>query len=490
MIRIIMQSCIFPYVRTKSSFFYDFSLTLELLHGLYLHPHGGEVKMKKDYIHKQFWNYVLPSMFTMLLSGFYAIVDGLFVGNAVGDTALGAINLAYPIQVILNATAIGLGIGGSVVMSRSRGDGKEDKARHAMGSTLALLLVCGIILSVGLLALHPMLLRMLGAKGAMYAQARSYIIVVLMGGLLPVLGNGLNPLLRNYGKTFLATAIMSSGLMTNIILDYLFVFRFHMGLAGAAWATITAQGVVAVLTLLYMYARELKSYSRKDIVPDIPLVQSIVRIGLSPFGQTMAPSLVIVLTNWMCLRYGGDAAVTIYSVVSYVLCSAQLLLQGIGDGVQPLISFYYGAKKEDKIHILYRKAFFVTIAVSLILCIAVVLFLNPLTALFGISDAIFEGAKTAILITTLSFPFLGITRVTSAIFYATEKTRNSTFLVYMEPCLLLPLSLFALSFLFQLNGIWMAYPAAQLILCGIALFMKNPLHAPAALPQTQEQTLC
>ena len=278
--------------------------------------------MKKDYIHKQFWNYVLPSMFTMLLSGFYAIVDGLFVGNAVGDTALGAINLAYPIQVILNATAIGLGIGGSVVMSRSRGDGKEDKARHAMGSTLALLLVCGIILSVGLLALHPMLLRMLGAKGAMYAQARSYIIVVLMGGLLPVLGNGLNPLLRNYGKTFLATAIMSSGLMTNIILDYLFVFRFHMGLAGAAWATITAQGVVAVLTLLYMYARELKSYSRKDIVPDVPLVQSIVRIGLSPFGQTMAPSLVIVLTNWMCLRYGGDAAVTIYSVVSYVLCTA------------------------------------------------------------------------------------------------------------------------------------------------------------------------
>ena len=94
------------------------------------------------------------------------------------------------------------------------------------------------------------------------------------------------------------------------------------------------------------------------------------------------------------------------------------------------------------------------------------------------------------MITTVSFPFLGITRVTSAIFYATEKTRNSTFLVYMEPCLLLPLSLFALSFLFQLNGIWMAYPAAQLILCGIALFMKNPLHAPAALPQTQEQTLC
>lgn len=446
--------------------------------------------MKKDYIHKQFWNYVLPSMFAMLLSGFYAIVDGLFVGNAVGDSALGAINLAYPIQVILNATAIGLGIGGSVVMSRSRGDGNEAKARHAMGSTLALLIASGIVLSVILLAMHPMLLHMLGAEGILYEQARSYIAVVLLGGLLPVLGNGLNPLLRNYGKTFLATAIMSSGLITNIVLDYLFVFRFHMGLAGAAWATIIAQGVVAVLSLAYMYARELHSYSWKDAIPDLPLVTSIVRIGLSPFGQTMAPSLVIVLTNWMCLRYGGNSAVTIYSVVSYVLCSAQLLLQGIGDGVQPLISFYYGAGKEDKIHILYRKAFLVTIAVSLILCTAVILFLNPLTALFGISDTIFEGAKTAILITTLSFPFLGITRVTSAIFYATEKTRNSTFLVYMEPCFLLPVSLFVLSYLFQLNGIWAAYPAAQLVLCGIALIMKNPLHAPTAILQTEEQSAC
>ena len=121
---------------------------------------------------------------------------------------------------------------------------------------------------------------------------------------------------------------------------------------------------------------------------------------------------------------------------------------GIGDGVQPLISFYYGAKKEDKIHILYR-SLFVTIAVSLILCIAVVLFLNPLTALFGISDAIFEGAKTAILITTVSFPFLGITRVTSAIFLCDRKNTKFHFsglhgalltIALKSVCFILPVS--------------------------------------------------
>lgn len=442
--------------------------------------------MKNEIINKQFWRYVLPSMFAMLLSGFYSIIDGLFVGNAVGDTALGAINIAYPIQVILSSSAIGLGIGGSVVMSRNRGDGNESKARHAMGSTLALLLIAGITLTIILLFIHPALLVWLGAKGSLYAQAKSYIFVILLGGLFLMLGNGLNPILRNYGKTYLATCIMCSGLVTNIVLDYIFVFRFRWGLGGAGLATITAQAVVAVLSLLYIYARELHSYSWKEAIPDFPLIKSIVRIGLSPFGQTLAPSIIIVITNWMCIRYGGNSAVTIYSVVSYVLYSAQLLLQGIGDGVQPLLSFYYGAGKEKNIHIIYRKAFYVTLATSFFLAGAVLIFINPLTTLFGISDQIFTMTKEAILITTISFPFLGIVRLTSAVFYATEKTRNSTFLVYLDPCFILPVCLFILSSYLGLNGIWLAYPIAQIVLSGISLYMKNPRHSYIMLQKEQQ----
>lgn len=441
--------------------------------------------MKNEIINKQFWRYVLPSMFAMLLSGFYSIVDGLFVGNAVGDTALGAINIAYPIQVILSASAIGLGIGGSVVMSRNRGDGNETKARHAMGSTLALLLIAGIILSIILLFTHPTLLTWLGAEGDLYVQAKSYIFIILLGGLFLMLGNGLNPILRNYGKTYLATCIMSSGLITNIVLDYLFVFRFRWGLGGAALATITAQAVVAILSLIYIYARELHTYSWREAIPDLPLIKSIIRIGLSPFGQTLAPSLVIVITNWMCIRYGGNSAVTIYSVVSYVLYSAQLLLQGIGDGVQPLLSFYYGAGKEKNIHMIYRKAFYVTLGASFLLAAAVLIFINPLTALFGISDQIFAQTKEAILITTISFPFLGIVRVTSAVFYATEKTRNSSILVYLDPCFLFPICLFALSSYLGLTGIWLAYPAAQILLSSISLYMKNPRHSYVILQNEQ-----
>lgn len=429
--------------------------------------------MNSNTINKQFWQYVLPSMFAMLLSGFYAMIDGLFVGNAIGDIALGAINLAYPIQTVLNASAMGLGIGGAVVMSCCRGNKEEAKARHAMGSTLLLLLLTGLGLSFLLWSAHPMLLHMLGAQGELYDLAESYTVVILLGGIFLMLGNGVNPLIRNYGKTYLATCIMSSGLLTNIVLDYVFIIRMNFGLIGAAWATILAQAMVAILSLVYLYIQELRFYTRKELTLRLSLIKNILRIGISPFGQTMAPSLVIVLTNWMCLYYGGNAAITMYSVVSYVLWSVQLLLQGIGDGVQPLLSFYHGANKKEVIQLLYHKAFYLAVLVSLLLCVAVVLFLDPLISLFGVSEAIFASVKTAVLITALSFPFLGIVRVTCALFYATEETRKSTLLVYVEPCLLLPVCLLVLSYFFHLSGVWSAYPLAQLLLSILAMILHH-----------------
>ena len=445
---------------------------------VYTDKHARGDRMNKTYLHRQFWKYVLPSMFAMLLSGFYAIVDGLFVGNAIGNTALAAINIAYPIQVVLNASAIGIGIGGAVVMSSAKGKHDLLGTNKAMGSSIGMLLIAGCILPIVLIVFMNPLLSMLGASGDLYKEAHSYILVILMGGILTVLGNGLNPLIRNHGKTILATVIMSSGLVTNIILDFILVFQLHMGLGGAALATIIAQGIVAVLSLIFLWKSDSCKLTLKSLLPDRAVSKQILRIALSPFGQTMAPSLVIIITNWMCLRYGGDGAVTIYSVISYVLASAQLLLQGIGDGVQPLISFYYGANKEHEIHVLYKKAFLMTLVTSILLCTAVFLFQEPLTALFGISDSLFADTRQALLITALSFPCLGITRLTSAIFYATEKTKNSTLLVYIEPCLLLPIALLIFSYLFQTTGIWIAYPVAQVVLCGMALWMKHPHKQP------------
>jgi len=430
--------------------------------------------MERKVISKKFWIYVIPSMLAMLLSGFYSIIDGLFVGNAVGSEALAAINIAYPIQVVLNATAIGVGIGGAIRMSCAKGAEDNADANKYFGNTLFLLVVAGIGLPCFFLAVHEPLLHILGAKGSLFAGARDYIIVILLGGILPVIGNGTNPLLRNDGYTRAATICMSMGLITNIILDYFFVFRFDMGLLGAGLATIIAQGIVALSSMLVLWIVRLKTMKLNFFRPSLKHIKKMVISGISPFGQTLVPCVVIIITNWIALKYGGNDAVTIYSIVTYVLASAQLLLQGIGDGVQPLFSFYFGAKKEAEIHYLYHKSFFLSIVCSLLLCVSVFLFVKPLAYLFGIDAGLYEECRMALLITALAFPAIGITRLTSAIFYATQKSYNSSFLVYIEPCVILPFFLITFSSLFGVTGIWAAYPIAQFTISSIALILKSP----------------
>lgn len=429
--------------------------------------------MRTEVLRKQFFQYIIPSMFTMLLSGFYAIVDGLFVGNAAGDSALGAINLVWPIQCLMNATAMGIGVGSAVLMSTYMGEHKRKEAQRSCGLGLVMLLMAGVILPLIMLLFLPQLLQFFGAEGELYTLCKQYIVIVLIGGIFPMIGNGINPLLRNRGNTMSATLLMSSGLITNILLDYIFVFVLRIGIFGAGLATILAQAVVAFCSFLFLWKSERDLFQKDHFVIRMQEVKKIMRIGISPFGQTLVPSLVILFTNWKCIAYGGAEAVTIFSVVSYVLATVQLLLQGIGDGVQPMFSFYYGAKKHEEVRWMYRHALMLSIGCSLVFTVVVCMFGETIAAMFGIHEGLREASVTALSMCAISFLGLGIARLTCSYFYATGKHKVSSTLVYLEPCLIMPLALEVLSLFWGMSGVWLAYPIAQIILCLLALWQKH-----------------
>lgn len=426
--------------------------------------------MNKD-LSKDFYRYVLPSMVSMLLSGFYSMVDGIFVGNAAGSQALAAINLVYPIQACMNATAFGLGVGGAVLMSKHMGSEEYDQADRAMGTTLSLLTIAGLGLMGFFWLTKDSIIHLLGATGEIAQYANEYISIIILCGIFPVLGNGVTPLIRNRGKTIEATLFMSSGLVTNILLDYVFVFRLRMGLAGAAIATVTAQMVVACLALFYLIKTNREVFTLHNLAISAARLKTILRIGISPFGQTLIPSVIIVLTNWQCIRYGGDDALAVFSLLSYVLASVQLLLQGVGDGVQPLLSFYYGAGQKEHIRFLFKKAISLSILISLSTAVGVCLLCGQIVTLFGMSGPIAQQAMPALVITAFSFLMVGITRCISAYFYAVEQTRISSLLVYIEPCLFFPIALWTLPLFFQLDGVWAAYPVAQLALSVLCVLL-------------------
>lgn len=427
--------------------------------------------MTHSTIEKQFWRYVLPSMLTMLLSGFYAIVDGYFVGNALKDVGLAAINIGWPVASFILAVSTGIGVGGSVLISTYRGAEDEAASRHAKGNTLMLLAIFAILSITVIFSATPWLLRLFGAKGEVYDLAYEYLFVIVLGSSLQIFGTGCTPILRNSNRSIQAMLIMLFALFTNIALDAVLVPTMHM--RGAALATVLAQGCSAVCCLLLIFTDKQHRLTRSDFHLNRRLIKNILRIGISPFGLTFSPSIVIIFANWQCLNYGGDVAVAAYSALSYVLQATMELLHGIGEGVQPLISYCNGAGRHDLVRSLLRRAKRLVMVLGLLFGVLIVAFDSLIPIIFGASEQAAVMIKNACLISSVAFFFSGLVKCYSSYFYAIRETRASTLLIYGDPLLLTPLLMQILPLFFDINGIWAVLPVTQITLCIVALMIDR-----------------
>lgn len=425
--------------------------------------------MTHDKIEKQFWRYVLPSMLTMLLSGFYAIVDGYFVGNALKDAGLAAINIGWPIASFILAISTGIGVGGSVLISTYRGAEDEETSRHAKGNTLMLLCIFAVLSITLIFISTPWLLRLFGAKGEVYDLAYEYLYVIVLGSSLQIFGTGCTPILRNSNRSIQAMIIMLFSLFTNIVLDAVLVPP--MGMTGAALATIVAQGFSAFFCLLLIFKDKKSRLKRQDFILNKRICKNILRIGVSPFGLTFSPSIVIIFANWQCLNYGGEIAVAAYSALSYILQATMELLHGIGEGVQPLISYCNGAGRHDLVRSLLRRARRLVMILGILFGIMIIAFDSVIPVVFGASHEAAVMIESACMISSIAFFFSGLVKCYSSYFYAIRETRASTLLIYGDPLLLTPLLMLILPLFFDINGIWAVLPVTQIILCILAIYI-------------------
>lgn len=187
---------------------------------------------------KTFFKYVIPSVLSFALSGVYTIVDGFFVGNSIGDLGLSAVNIAYPIVAVIQALGTGIGMGGAIYYSINKAEKKDTEAKEFTAGALWLLVISSVVLTISIFLLNSPLLRLLGASGQLLSLGEEYIAVIAVGAALQVIGTGLVPFIRNHGGSFYAMVSMIAGFVTNIILDYVFVWVLEQGVSGAAWATI------------------------------------------------------------------------------------------------------------------------------------------------------------------------------------------------------------------------------------------------------------
>ena len=421
---------------------------------------------------KIFLKYVIPSVLSFALSGVYAIVDGFFVGHSIGDAGLSAINIAYPVSAFLQAAGTGIGMGGAVCYSISRAEKKEKRSKEFLSATLWLLILMSVLLTVFAFLLNRPILQLLGAEGSLLSLGMEYNAVIALGAGLQILSTGLVPFIRNHGGPFYAMISMVAGFITNIILDYLFVWVQGRGMTGAALATILGQGVTLLFSLVYFFREKLFSL-RISLRRVLSLTAPVIKVGLSPFGLTMTPNISLIIINWFCVIYGGEQAVAVYACIAYIICIVYLVFQGVGDGSQPVISRYYGEDQPGRLRSIRRLAYGFAILLALISCVILFAARDLIGVLFGSSPEVNLAIARIMPVFLVSVPFVAVTRVTTASFYATEESVLSYILTYIEPVLMLVLMLILPPLFGGQIMVWWSTVIARIIAAALALILKR-----------------
>lgn len=417
--------------------------------------------MNRKYLLKRIAQDCIPTVFSLLMSGLYGVMDGLFVGRAVGDAGLAAINIAWPIAAVITAVGIGIGSGGSVLYSNSNGKGEQERGELVYHQTITLLFAAAMVLLIVLGFTYPAILSALGAKGDVYQKAVEYIQIIIFGAVFQVMGTGFIPMLRNRNLAFQAMVSMAAGMGVNGVLNYLLLFVVKIGIRGAAVGTIAAQLVVLVISSYLIYGRQ-KVHLK--VVWQHKMIGEILKIGISAFGLSLAPSIVLLFTNLQCLKYGGDAAVACYAVISYIVFPVQSMLMGIGDGTQPLMSFYSGAKKMEELRFVKKIASIAVVGMGAVFFVIVILVSKYIPDVFGMQMEFQAYFGTGMAVSAVSFLFTGLAKFHISYLNATLQVKKAMQLIYGETIVVAPFLIFLLPYVFKINGIWLSLPGTQLIM--------------------------
>lgn len=424
---------------------------------------------KNDY--KSFLSFVLPSVLAFALSGVYSIVDGFFIGRSLGDAGLASISLSFPLEAFIQAVGTGIGLAGAIRFTILQARQEARLQRECFSATALLMLLAGGLLMALLFFFAEPLLRLLGARGEILRLSIQYTSVIALGAVFQMLATGLVPFVRNMGSSTFAMLAMMLGFATNVILDFLFVWVLDWGMPGAAGATVLGQAVT-MLTAILFFVRKRFALRLPPIAKLFSAWGRTLQVALSPFGLTFSPMITILLMNRFLLLYGDESTVAIFGCIGYVTSIIYLLLQGVGDGCQPLLSRHYGEKNHAALRKTLRLAYGMAFVISAACMVGVFLARGKVGVLFGASGSANAGVIQYLPYFLAPVLFLAFVRITTAYFYATEKNRFSYILVYAEPIFTL-LLLLLLPWKLHLSGVWLAVPLAQTAAFVIALAEKK-----------------
>ena len=410
----------------------------------------------------------VPTVIAQLINMLYNIVDRIYIGHIPGDgsLALTGVGVCMPIIMIVSAFAALVSSGGAPRASIYMGKQDNDSAENILGNCFSLQIIFSVILTAILLIWGKDLLLTFGASENTISYAVDYMNIYAFGTLFVQLTLGMNAFITAQGFTTISMVSVLIGAVCNITLDPIFIFALHMGVKGAALATIISQAISTIWVVLFLCSKKTQLHLQKKYMRLIPkVILPCVALGLAAFIMQASESVVSVCFNSSLLRYGGDIAVGAMTILTSVMQFAMLPLQGIAQGAQPISSYNYGAKNADRVKKTFRLLLIVCLSYSAILWAAVQLIPRVFVSIFTADTNLIEFTAPMLKIYLGGLFLFGIQIACQMTFTSLGKAVNSIIVAVVRKFILLIPLIYIMPHMVSdpTTGVYMAEPIADII---------------------------
>ncbi len=422
--------------------------------------------------------YAVPGIIAMTASSLYNMVDSIFIGHIpdVGSLALAGLAVTFPLMNLSAALGTLVGVGAATLTSVLLGQKNYDAANKVLANDISLNCITGVIFAVLCLVFINPILYFFGASDNTLVFAREYMQIILVGNVITHLYFGLNALLRSSGNPRLAMRLTLFTVISNTILDPIFIFVLGLGIRGAAIATVLCQALALSYSLRY--------FMRKDNVPHLPkkvfsldwrIAKDSLSIGMGPFLMNSASCIVTMFINQQLLRYGGDLAIGSYGIANRINFMFIMVVMGFNQGMQPIAGYNFGALKYSRV----RKIFKLTVMWATFICvfwfIASELFPGVMVSIFTNDTALKEMADKGLRIMNPLVLIVGWQMVSTNFFQSLGMVKKSIFLSLSRQLLYLVPLIYILPSSMGINGVFLAFPCSDLLACITTLILIRNL---------------
>lgn len=429
------------------------------------------IRLSDHFDYSRLLRFTLPSVIMMVFTSVYGVVDGLFVSNFVGKTSFAALNFIFPFIMVLGTLGFMFGAGGSALVGKTLGEGNSDKANRIFSFILWFSAVIGIAVgAVGFTAVGTVA-TLLGAEGSMLGDCILYGRISFIGMPFFMLQMEFQSLFITSEKPKLGLFATVAAGLTNIVLDALFIAGFGCGLAGAAAATVLGQTVGGLGPIFY-FARQNSSLLRIIHAGfDGPSLLRICVNGSSELMSNISMSLVGMLYNVQLIRFAGENGVAAYGVLMYVNFVFLAIFIGYSIGTAPLVSYNYGAKRENELKNLFWRSVSILVACSLVMFTAAELFARPIAAVFvGFDGELYDLTLRGFRIFSFSFLLADMAIFGSCFFTALNDGLTSALIAFLRTVVFQTAAILLLPIVLGVDGIWISIVVAELMAVLATLF--------------------